>query len=136
MVRMQLIYEGQLSVRAIHEPSSTEIRTDAPKDNNGLGRSFSPTDLVGTALGSCILTVMAIVAERHGIAMTGARASVTKEMVAVPLRRIGRLEVRLDMPAGLSAESRTLLERAALACPVKQSLHPDVVIDLQWNWGD
>lgn len=133
-VRMAVSYQGDLHTEALHEPSGTHIETDAPKDNEGRGERFSPTDLVGAALGSCMLTVMGIVARRHAWEMTGARAAVEKEMVAAPIRRISRLGLRIAMPAGIPETARPVLERAARTCPVHQSLHPDVKIDLQFDW--
>jgi putative redox protein len=134
MVRMTTIYQGDLHCEVAHEPSGSRLETDAPKDNEGRGERFSPTDLVGAALGSCMLTVMGIVARRHAWDLTGARADVEKEMVAQPLRRIGRLGVRLVMPAGLPQDARAVLERAAHTCPVHQSLHPDVRVELTFEW--
>jgi putative redox protein len=134
MVRMAVTYQGDLHCEALHEPSGSRLETDAPKDNEGRGERFSPTDLVGAALGSCMLTVMGIVARRHGWDMTGARAEVEKEMVVSPLRRIGRLGLRIAMPAGIPQNARAVLERAAHTCPVHQSLHPDARIDLQFDW--
>src|ERR1700749_3915091 len=100
MVKMSVVYEGQLHCNLVHEPSHSEIATDAPKDNQGKGERFSPTDLVGAALGSCILTTIAIVAERDGISIEGAEAHVQKEMITQP-RRIGALPVQITLPAAL-----------------------------------
>jgi putative redox protein len=135
MVRMSATYQGDLHCEALHEPSGARLETDAPRDNEGRGERFSPTDLVGAALGTCMLTVMGIVARRHAWDLTGARADVEKEMVAQPLRRIGRLGVRLVMPAGVPDSARAVLERAAHTCPVHQSLHPDVKVDLTFVWA-
>jgi putative redox protein len=134
-VRMAVTYQGSLHCEARHEPSGSRIETDAPKDNEGRGERFSPTDLVGAALGSCMLTVMGIVAQRHAWDLRGARAEVEKEMVAQPLRRIGRLGLRMLMPPGIPKNARAVLERAAHTCPVHQSLHPDVKIDLTFVWS-
>jgi putative redox protein len=133
-VRMAVTYQGGLHCEALHEPSGSRIETDAPKDNEGRGERFSPTDLVGAALGSCMLTVMGIVARRHAWDMAGARAEVEKEMVATPIRRIARLGLQITMPAGIPPNARAVLERAAHTCPVHQSLHPDVKIDLHFDW--
>jgi putative redox protein len=133
-MKMTVTYQGDLHCEALHEPSGSRIESDAPKDNEGRGERFSPTDLVGAALGSCMLTVMGIVARRHAWEMTGARAEVEKEMVAQPLRRIGRLGLRITMPAGIPQPARAVLERAALTCPVHQSLHPDVAVELAFEW--
>ncbi len=133
-VRMAVTYQGDLHSEALHEPSGTSIETDAPKDNEGRGERFSPTDLVGAALGSCMLTVMGIVAKRHAWDMTGARAEVEKDMVAAPVRRISRLALQIAMPAGIPLNARAVLERAAHTCPVSQSLHPDVKVELHFVW--
>ncbi|MFI5321828.1 MAG: OsmC family protein [Myxococcota bacterium] len=133
-MRMAVTSQGDLHCEALHEPSGSRLETDAPKDNEGRGERFSPTDLVGAALGSCMLTVMGIVARRHAWDMTGARAEVEKDMVAAPIRRIARLGLRIAMPAGIPASARAVLERAAHTCPVHQSLHPDVKIELQFEW--
>ena len=101
MVQTIVTYTGELGCTAAHGPSGRTLQTDAPKDNNGKGESFSPTDLVATALGTCMLTVMGIAARRLGVDMTGAKATVDKGMVADPLRRIGRLSVQIRIPAGI-----------------------------------
>lgn len=126
MVVIETVYRGDLRVEAVHGPSTRTLHTDAPKDNEGQGESFSPTDLVATALATCMLTVIGIVARRHGWDVTGSRARVEKHMVQTPIRRIGRLPVDIDLPAHLGERARTTLERAAHTCPVHQSLHPDV----------
>ena len=118
-----------------HEPSGTCIETDAPRDNEGLGERFSPTDLVAAALASCVLTTMGIVARRHGWAMEGARARVDKHMSEQRERRIGRLEACFTMPSSVPREARAVLERAAHSCPVHRSLHPDVELDLAFEWS-
>ena len=134
MVQIDSKYEGQLRCSATHGPSGASLQTDAPKDNMGKGEAFSPTDLVATALGTCMLTTMGIVAQRNDIVMTGATASVTKEMVTQPSRRIGRLGVTITVPGTFSEDDRKRLEGAALACPVHKSLHPDVQIPVTFDW--
>jgi uncharacterized OsmC-like protein len=119
-------YEGQLRTQATHVASGTSIQTDAPVDNHGRGEAFSPTDLVGTALGTCILTTMAIVAERHNIDLTGSTVDVKKTMSQEPPRRIAQLDVDLTLPATLSEADRALLERVAHTCPVALSLNPEI----------
>ena len=136
MVRIESLYEGDLHTACLHEPSGRQLETDAPRDNEGRGESFSPTDLLATALGTCMLTVMGIVARRHDWKLDGARARVEKHMLADPVRRVGRLDVRIEMPAGLSPESRPVLERAARTCPVRKSLHPDIEVDVVFDWAD
>jgi len=133
VVEIQVVYEGDLHTRCTHGPSGSALETDAPKDNEGRGERFSPTDLLATSLGSCMLTTMGILARRRGWAFEGARARVEKHMVATPERRIGRLVVALELPA-VPGEARPLLERAAHACPVKRSLHPDVAVDVHFRW--
>ncbi len=135
MVTILTSYEGDLHCTAVHEPSSTTLATDAPKDNQGRGESFSPTDLVATALGTCILTTMGIVARNHALDITGATATIEKEMTAVPTRRIGSLATRIRMPHALPEEHKQRLERAAHTCPVHKSLHPDVHAPIDFTWG-
>jgi putative redox protein len=135
MVSIKMKYEGDLHCSAVHGPSGTEIGTDAPKDNQGRGESFSPTDLVATALGTCILTTMGILARTLQIDISAATATVDKEMTSAPPRRIERLRVKIQMPAGISEENRVKLERAAHACPVHKSLHPDVELPISFTWG-
>lgn len=134
MVRVDVEYRGRLRCVSVHEPSGAELATDAPKDNQGEGASFSPTDLVGTALATCVLTTMAIVANRHGWKLEGATASVVKHMVADPVRRIGKLELTLRMPTGLDAKAREILERTAHTCPVHKSLAPEVEKPMTFLW--
>ena len=135
VVRIDLVYEGGLRTRAVHGPSGVALATDAPKDNEGKGESFSPTDLLATALGSCMMTIMGIAARRRGVALEGAKVSLEKHMVADPQRRVGRLDVAFDMPAGVGAEDRSVLERAALACPVHKSLSPRIEVAVSFRWA-
>ncbi len=126
MVSIQIDYTGGLRCTATHGPSGAKLATDAPKDNQGLGESFSPTDLLATALVTCMLTIMGIVARKNGFKLDGARGFVEKHMVADPQRRVGRLPIRIELPPGLPKESRPLLEQAALTCPVHLSVHPAI----------
>jgi putative redox protein len=135
MVSIQLEYQGDLHSKAVHGPSGTELETDAPIDNQGRGETFSPTDLVGTALGSCMLTIMGILARTLNINIVGATATVEKEMTAAPPRRIARLGVKIHVPHALSAEDKEKLIRAARTCPVHKSLHPDIEIPIEFTWG-
>jgi putative redox protein len=135
MVSIQLKYEGDLHCKAVHGPSGTVLTTDAPKDNQGRGESFSPTDLVATALGSCILTVMGIMARTLNIDLAGTTATVEKEMSSTPPRMIQRLAVKIHVPHPVSPENRLKLERAAHTCPVHRSLHPDVEKPIEFTWG-
>lgn len=136
MVEIDIVYEGGLRTSARHGPSGRVLGTDAPKDNEGRGETFSPTDLLAAALGSCMLTVMGIVARRRGLALEGARVHVEKHMAADPVRRIGRLAVAFAMPKGLDAAARTVLENAAHTCPVHKSLHPDVQVSVRFDYPD
>ncbi|MGE3165072.1 MAG: OsmC family protein [Planctomycetota bacterium] len=131
MVEIEAVYEGNLHCRARHAPSAAELTTDAPKDNEGLGASFSPTDLLATALGTCMMTIMGIVARRHQWSLDGARVRVEKHMHAAP-RRVGRLVVAFHLPAQLPVEARARIEQAAFTCPVHASLHPDIEIPVEF----
>jgi putative redox protein len=135
MVNIQIEYQGELHCKATHGPSGTELSTDAPKDNQGRGESFSPTDLVATALGTCMLTIMGIAARTLNIDISGATANVEKEMTAALPRRIERLTVKIHVPQSPSQVDREKLERAAHACPVHKSLHPDIKIPIEFTWG-
>ena len=135
MVEMTVVYQGDLHCAVVHGPSGSRIATDAPKDNEGKGEAFSPTDLVGAALGACMVTTMGIYARRHAIDIRGAKVHVVKEMVADPKRRIGRLGVKITMPATLDEKQRHALEVAAKSCPVHASLHPDVKLPVEIVWG-
>lgn len=117
-------YIGNLRTEANHLQSGKQIITDAPVDNHGKGEAFSPTDLVATALASCMMTIMGIKAEDMGVDITGASADVTKVMSANP-RRIAEVVVTVRLPANLDDKSRKLLEAAAHTCPVAQSLHAE-----------
>jgi uncharacterized OsmC-like protein len=131
----QIIYKGGLRTSAIHLQSSTEIETDAPSDNQGKGERFSPTDLMATALGTCMITTMAIKANTMNIVLDGARVDVTKIMVSDP-RRIGKLIAHVYFPSNLNLDDKQkdILERTARTCPVERSLHPDIELDMAFNW--
>ena len=119
-------YAGQLRTEATHVASGKIIQIDAPTDNHGRGEAFSPTDLVSTALGSCMMTIMGIVAERHQWNLVDSTFSIVKHMSTEPPRRIAQIDVTFNLPASLSTSDRTMLERSAHTCPVTLSLHPDV----------
>lgn len=136
MVSIELEYQGDLHCKAVHGPSGTVLTTDAPKDNQGRGESFSPTDLVATALGSCILTVMGIMARTLDIEIAGTTATVEKEMANAPVRMIHSLRVKIHVPHYVSPENRVKLERAAHTCPVHRSLHPDVQKPIEFVWAE
>lgn len=134
-VRIDVRYEGNLRCKAVHEPSGDVLYTDAPKDNQGEGKRFSPTDMVAAATGACILTMIGIAARNRGIEMGGARAEVVKEMSSVPRRHISRILVDVTLPASIPAEARTVLEKAALACPVEQSLGADTEVAVTFRYS-
>lgn len=127
-------YTGGLKMELTHGPSGAGIGTAAPKDNQGDGSSFSPTDLVAAALGSCAVTTMAIVARREGIPFEGATFHVEKHMRSDP-RRIDRLPLRIRMPEALTPEQRATLEETARTCPVARSLHPEVAVPIEFEYG-
>ena len=124
-------YEGDLRVKLTHGPSQSVIETDAPKDNHGRGEKFSPTDMLVAALGSCMLTIMGIVAKRDGIKLEGVHFRAEKHMVENP-RRIGKIVLGIYMPTDLTEEQRRKLEKFAHTCPVHQSLHPDIEQDIKF----
>lgn len=128
------VYIGEKHCDLVHGPSGSHIATDAPKDNNGRGEAFSPTDLMGAALGSCILTTMAIVCERDGKDIRGASFKVTKEMNLNP-RKIASLKVELKLPSKIEPDYRNKLEHIALTCPVHRSISDDVLMPISFDWS-
>jgi putative redox protein len=135
MVTLSSVYEGSLRCRGTHGPSGTTLVTDAPVDNHGKGESFSPTDLVATALGACMMTILGIVAERHGLDVVGMKAETVKEMTQTPPRRIASLRTRLTIPLPADHPRRAALEEAAHTCPVHKSLHPDIDAAIEFIWA-
>ena len=125
MSTSKIIYKNNLRTEAQHVASGQKIITDAPLDNNGKGEAFSPTDLVATALASCMITIMAIAAEKNGINISETSASVKKIMGTNP-RIISDIIIEIKMSKDLALKDRNRLEKAALACPVHKSLHPDM----------
>ena len=134
MVKISLAYEGSLRCRATHGPSGQSLQTDAPVDNHGRGESFSPTDLVATALGSCMATLLGIIADRHHLDLRGMEIVVSKEMSTEAPRRIARLATTIGIPLPPDHPQRKVLENAALTCPVHQSLHPEIEKPLDFQW--
>ncbi len=124
-------YAGSLRTEAIHLNSKNRIITDAPLDNNGKGQAFSPTDLVATSLGACMLTIMGIVAERHQIKIEGTNVEVDKIMSQNP-RRIGEVSIIINFVKKFNKNDRKILETAARACPVSASLHPDIIENIKF----
>jgi putative redox protein len=135
MVEVNIIYEGSLRCVATHGPSGITLATDAPTDNMGKGESFSPTDLVGVALGTCMLTIMGIAAQKMNVDLRGTKVRVLKEMSASPPRRIGKLTVEFNIPTVLTPEQQEKLKNAAMTCPVHKSLHPDVQIPITFHFA-
>ena len=131
----QIIYKGGLRTEAQHLHSGTMIETDAPLDNQGKAERFSPTDLMATSLGNCMMTIMGIKARDMQIDLTGTIIDITKIMKSEP-RRVGGIKVAFHFPAHLllDEKQRTILERAAITCPVAQSIHPAIEQDVQFNW--
>jgi putative redox protein len=133
-VTVEVVYDGNLECSLTHGPSGDRMTTDAPVDNRGRGIHFSPTDLVGAAMGSCMLTVMGIVARDRGYDMDGATARIVKGMGAEPRRHIAKLTVDITLPAALDVKARTILERTALTCPVHASLGPLTQVVLNFHY--
>ncbi|QNJ20373.1 OsmC/Ohr family domain-containing protein [Synechococcus sp. A18-25c] len=133
MATVSCRYTGNLHCEAIHTASGAQLSTDAPVDNQGLGEQFSPTDLLATALATCILTIMGITAKSRGWSIEGSRAEVEKRMTQDGPRRVESLTVHLTLPSELNSEQRLLLQRVAAQCPVKRSLDPQIEINLNWN---
>jgi putative redox protein len=136
MVEIKIAYEGGLHCSAVHGPSGDSLSTDAPVDNNGRGEAYSPTDLAATALGTCMATIIGMVADRKQVSVEGMAVTVRKHMSADLPRRISRLKVDIEVPLPADHSERKLLESSALACPVYQSLHPDIEKVLNWSWQE
>ncbi|PZO30579.1 MAG: osmotically inducible protein OsmC [Flavobacteriaceae bacterium] len=133
METSKITYQGELRTKCIHLQSGTEILTDAPTDNHGKGEAFSPTDLVATALGSCMVSIMAIKSKDLELELKDSTLEVTKIMQAEP-RKIAKIIVALNMSIETSEKNKTILERAAMTCPVLLSLHPDIEKEVTFNW--
>ena len=138
MVEISVAYEGNFRCLSIHAPSGAVLPTDAPKDNLGKGEAFSPTDLTATSLGACMLTTMAIVAQKKSLQvdLAGLTAKVRKHMTSEPPRRIARIEVQVSIPLPATHPNRGILERTALSCPVSLSLHPEVEQAVTFLWAE
>ena len=131
----EIIYKGALRTEAKHLQSSTVIETDAPTDNQGKGERFSPSDLLATSLGSCMLTIMGIKARNMNIDLDETKLSVHKFMLSDP-RRVGKIKIEFDFPSALNidAKQKQILENAAYTCPVAKSIHPDIEVEAVFNW--
>ena len=128
-------YLGNLRTESIHVSSNDKIVTDAPVDNNGKGEAFSPTDLVATSLSSCILTVIGIVSKKINYDLTNTKSSVRKIMGDNP-RRIAEILVKIEFSKSADSKTKTIIEKAALNCPVAKSLHPDIKQNISFIWPD
>jgi len=128
-------YVGDLACEVEHGPSGTRMSTDAPADNQGLARSFSPTDLLGVSLGTCVMTIMGIVCKQRDWDLGNPTAKVDKTMVADPHRRISKLEVIISgLPASFDERQRETLETAGSGCPVEHTIHPDTKVVIEFRW--
>ena len=127
-------YLGELRTNAVHLASENSFITDAPLDNQGKGEAFSPTDIVSAALASCLLTIMGIKARDLGIDIAGTTAKVSKIMTSSP-RRINEIKIAISISKSFDTKTQSLLERAALKCPVANSLHPDLNQNISFNWA-
>ena len=129
-----IVYTGNLRCSAQHIQSGTTIETDAPTDNRGKGEKFSPTDLLCVSLATCMLTTMAIKANELHVDITNANAAVTKHMLSDP-RRVGKIEVAVSLPPNGSEKERKTLEKSGDNCPVIKSIHPEIELMINYNWG-
>jgi putative redox protein len=135
MTTISCRYDGHLRCHALHGPSGSAIVNDAPTDNQGKGERFYHTDLVATALATCILTIMGITADRHGWRIEGSTARVEKVMTSTGVRRIETLKVWITVPPELGPKAQQLLQAAGEGCPVKRSLEGAVAMELHWAFG-
>lgn len=136
MVKISGTYKGQLRCENYHDDSGSILVTDAPKDNQGEGASFSPTDLLVTSLATCIVTIMGIVAKQRNVNLEGLRYEAEKIMSEDPPRRIAEIRVQIWLPEGIDPSQRKILESAAGKCPVKKSIHPDLTVNTIFHWPE
>jgi len=134
MSDFKIVYKDNLSTEMTHLDSGDKVITDAPKDNQGLGRTFSPTDLLASSLGSCMLTIIAIAAKTHNINVLGMDSSVSKTMSNTSPRKIDIIEVKIDIRGEFNKKSKRIIERSAKNCPVHHSLNPNIKINLNINY--
>lgn len=133
MVKCHVTYQGGLHCELQHEPSGATVCSDAPVDNRGKGESFSPTDLMCSAMAACMATIMGIYAEDNGLDLSGAKLSIGKVMSANP-RRIARIETEITIPLPADTPHAKALEECVLGSPAMRSLHPDIEVPITWNW--
>ena len=136
MVPQHVTYQGGLRSQVVHLPSTTQLTTDAPTDNFGGGESFSPTDLIASALATCMITTMAIKSRNEGFKLDGTDIHVEKHMSTDQPRRIVKLVTHLTMPKGIPHEKRAWLEDIGNTCPVLKSIHSDIVTDVKYIYPD
>lgn len=129
-----MTYRGGLHCELQHEPSGATVYTDAPVDNHGKGESFSPTDLMCSAMAGCMMTIMGIYADEHGLDLKGATIEVGKVMSANP-RRIARIETQITIPLPADTPHKAALEQCVLGSPAMRSLHPDIEVPITWHWA-
>jgi uncharacterized OsmC-like protein len=129
----KVTYLGDLRTTSVHLQSGTTILSDAPKDNHGKGEAFSPTDFVANALGSCMVSIMAIKSKDLSIDLINSTVEVTKIMQAEP-RKIAKIIIIINIPISVNEKNKTILERSAMHCPVLLSLHPDIEKEVTFNW--
>ena len=134
MSDFNISYKGNLSTEMEHLESGQKVLTDAPKDNQGLGRTFSPTDLVASSLGSCMLTIIAIAGRTHNLNILSMDSSVSKIMSSASPRRIDAIDVKIDIRGAFDEKSKTIIERSAKNCPVHHSLNSNIKINLNINY--
>lgn len=130
----EIVYQGHLRCECTHLQSGTIIETDAPTDNRGKGERFSPTDTVCVALATCMITTMGIRATDMNIDLTGTTIQVKKHMLAEP-RRIGKIDVTLNLPAGIEPKTQEIFQKIGDNCPVMKSIHPNLIVEATYNWG-
>ena len=134
MSDFKVTYKGNLSTEMVHLESGEKVITDAPKDNQGLGRTFSPTDLVASSLASCMLTIIAIAARTHSLNILSMDSKVSKTMSSSSPRRIDKIDIAIDIRGKFDQKSKKIIERSAKNCPVHHSLHSDIGINLKINY--
>lgn len=134
MVQIFAEYEGNLKVALHHEPSESNLHTSAPKDNQGLGDNFSPTDLLATSLLSCMITLMGIEARRRTLELMGTKGRIEKHMTADPFRRVGKLVVHIEVKGEMSAEDSKALVYVAENCPVRKSISESIVVESTYSF--
>ena len=135
MSEFKISYKGELRTEIEHLDSTKKIVTDAPKDNQGLGRTFSPTDLVASSLASCMISIIAIAKRTHKLQIDQMNAKATKIMSDSFPRKISSIKLNLNIIGKLDEKSKTIIERSAHTCPVHNSLHPDIEVKLTFTYS-